>query len=119
MTYYGSKWAEDIYNGVKSNVDFLMSIRDNPKDNQFSEWLYGSWDKEKYDRYKLLNAIPGISHYMDYLLDIRADNEYLNRYGMDYSDIHDPRKLSQTGSSAVLGGYAYHFVSKNVNRLYH
>lgn len=118
MTYYGPSWAEDVYKGIKQNVDFLMSIRDNPKENQFSEWLYGPWDKEKYERYQMLNLIPGVSHYMDYLLDVRADNEYLHRYGMDYSNIHDPRKLRQTGSGTALGGYAIHSVSKNVGRLY-
>lgn len=83
----------------------------------FSEWLYGPWDKEKYETYKVLNIIPGVSHYMDYLLDVRADEEYLRRNGMDYSDIHDPRKLSQTGSEQSLGRSALS-VSKNVARLY-
>lgn len=82
-----------------------------------SEWLYGPWDKQKYETYKLLNVIDPVSKYMDYLLDIRADNEYLQRFGMDYSDIHDPRKLSQTGSSQALGR-AMLSVSKNVAKLY-
>lgn len=82
------------------------------------DWLYSEWDKGKYETYKFLNIIPGISHYMDYLLDIRSDAEYLGRYGMDYTDIHDPRKLNQTSSSQRLGGYAYSFVSKNIGSLY-
>lgn len=100
------------YYGPDALFEFADAIH-HPK-----EWLYGPWTKEKYETYKFLNIIPGISHYMDYLLDIRSDEEYLRRYGMDYTDIHDPRKLSQTGSSAVVGGYAYRFVSKNIGSLY-
>lgn len=86
--------------------------------NHPKEWLYGPWTKEKYDAYKILNTIPGIFHYMDYLLSVRSDEEYLGRYGMDYSDIHDPRKLGQTDSARALVGATYHYVSSNIKRLY-
>lgn len=83
-------------------------------DNSFSDWLYGEWNEEKFRQYEVLHAVPGVSHYMDYLLDVRADKEYLGRYGMDYTDIHDPRKLRQTHSSAR----ALNFVSSNIDKLY-
>lgn len=86
--------------------------------SQFDEWLYGDWNEQKYNDYKVLSFIPGVSQYMDYKLDVRADSEYLRRYGMDFTDIHDPRKLSQSASSARLNGAVFNMVSKNVNRLY-
>lgn len=86
-------------------------------ENGISRWLYGEWSEEKLRKYEMLNAVPGIHQYMDYLLDIRADNEYLRRYGMDYSDIHDPRKLRQASSGSSAFGTILN-VSKNVAELY-
>lgn len=82
------------------------------------DWLYSSWDESKYQTYKFLNMIPGVHQLMDYYLDVRADQEYFDRYQMDYTDIHDPRKLSQTSSAASVGGYAQIMFSKNIHRLY-
>lgn len=81
-------------------------------------WLYGPWSKEKLDTYEVLRSVPLFGDYMDYLLDVRSNSEYLNRYGMGYSDIHDPRKLRQSESGTRLVGSTYSFVSRNVNRLY-
>lgn len=101
-TYYGPSWLGEAYDAFTNT----------------EAWLYGPWTKEKYETYKALNLVPGVSHYMDYLLDVRRDEEYLRRYGMDYTDLHDPRKLSQTGSYSRLGGYTLNFVSRNIHRLY-
>lgn len=91
-----------------------------PLKDQLKGWLYeDNWSKEKLNEYQLLNSAPIISDYMDYLLDSRATDEYLSRYQMDYSDIHDPRKLSSTSSGTRLMGSTLQFVSKNVGRLYH
>lgn len=95
---------------------FAPTSESSPIRTAVSRWLYEPWTKEKYETYKVLNSIPGVHQYLDYLLDIRADNEYLERYGMDYSDIHDPRKLSQTGSSSGL--YSQVMYSKNIHKLY-
>lgn len=86
-------------------------------ENPFSEWLYGDYDKEKLRHFEMLYATP-LHYYMDYLLDRRSDEEYLNRYGMDYTDIHDPRKLKQVSSAAHALGFTMNFVSDNVTRLY-
>lgn len=86
-------------------------------ENPFSEWLYGEYDEEKLKHFEMLYSTP-LHYYMDYLLDRRADEEYLNRYGMDYPDIHDPRKLSQTGAFTELAHVGLNFVSDNVKRLY-
>lgn len=96
-----------LYRGVGSSIE-----------NATKEWLYGPWSKEKLGVFEALYAVPGVRHYMDYLLDIRANEEYLRRYGMDYSSLHDPRKLSQVRSGSSLVGYSYNFVSKNVSKLY-
>lgn len=103
---------------MKIDWSFLWDRNAKKLDQQFTDWLYDDWSKEKYEEYKFLDQIPGIHQYMDYLLDIRSDNEYLERYGMDYSDIHDPRKLSQTGSAHGLTSFGQMVVSKNINRLY-
>lgn len=83
-------------------------------EDKFSEWLYGDYDETKYTVFSTLYSIPGVHDYIDYLLDRRADKEYFERYGMGYSDIHDPRKLKQTRS---FGRYL-NFVSDNVGSLY-
>lgn len=79
-----------------------------------SDWLYGDYTKEKYDTFNTLYHIPGIHQYFDYLLDMRKDEEYMKNNQLDWSDIHDPRKLNQTGSFGSL----YNFVSSNIKRLY-
>lgn len=85
---------------------------------KIQDWLYGEWNEEKYTKFKALYAIPGIKEYFDYLLDMRSDSEYLKRYGMDYSDIHDPRKMPGFGSSTRFIGSSYRMISNNVTRLY-
>lgn len=83
-------------------------------DNGFSRWLYGDYDEGKLKTFEVLYSIPGIRNYMDMLLDYRADREYLNRYGMSWSDIHDPRKLHSVRSTSGM----ISFVSENVDKLY-
>lgn len=88
------------------------------EDNFFSEWLYGPYDETKYKQYLAFHSVPVLGQYMDYLLDYRASSEYLNRYGLDWSNIHDPRKLAISGSGTALARIGVNFVSKNVERLY-
>lgn len=88
------------------------------EDNEFSEWLYGDYDEEKLKHFELLHNVPVVSNYMDYLLDYRADSEYLKRYGLDWTDVHDPRKLRSVGSGVRFMGAGINFVSSNVTRLY-
>lgn len=85
---------------------------------KIQDWLYGEWSEEKYGTFKALYSIPGIREYFDYLLDMRSDSEYMNRYQLDWSDIHDPRKLSSTGSTSRLVGSAYRMIGRNINSLY-
>lgn len=83
-----------------------------------SEWLYGEWNEDKLHTFQALYSLPVVHQYFDYLLDIRSDNEYLRRYGMDYSDIHDPRKLNSTRSASALASRTFEMVSSNINDLY-
>ena len=85
-----------------------------PYDNGFSRWLYGEYDDQKLRQFEFLYSVPGVRNYMDMLLDYRRDKEYLHRYGMDYSDIHDPRKLHSVASTARTISY----VSDMVEKLY-
>lgn len=97
---------------------FLLDHTKPSLQKQFDEWLYGDWNEQKYKDYKMLNSVPIVRDYMDYMLSVRSDNEYLRRYGMDYSDIHDPRKLSQSGSSSRLNSHGYNMISRNISKLY-
>lgn len=86
-------------------------------DKQFTEWLYGPVDQNKLTQLELLYKTP-LGPYMDYKLDLRKDSEYLARYGMTLSDVHDFRKLHQFDSGAAVLGGTLNFVSDNINRLY-
>lgn len=79
-----------------------------------ADWLYSDWSKEKYDTFTALYQIYGVRQYFDFLLDQRKDQEYMAANQLDWSDVHDPRKLSQTSSL----GSVYNFVSSNIKRLY-
>lgn len=87
-------------------------------EKRFADWLYGEYDEEKLTKFELLHSIAPVGAYMDYLLDVRADREYMQRHQLTYSDIHDPRKLKQTSSGSRLYGSALNYMSKNVTRLY-
>lgn len=97
---------------------FAAAFQNKPLKDQMKDWLYGEWTEQKVREFEVLHNIPVISNYMDYLLDYRADQEYLDRYGMDWTDVHDPRKLSSVSSGSSLVGASLQFVSKNVERLY-
>lgn len=89
------------------------------EDNAFATWLYtAEWNDENLSKFYALYAVEPTKTYIDYLLDRRADQEYLNRYGITSSDIHDPRKLRTTSSASRLYGYAIESVSDNFKRLY-
>lgn len=87
-------------------------------EKKFTEWLYGDYNQEKLTQFELLYHVPIVKQFMDYKLDVRADEEYMNRYQLGYEDIHDPRKLKQTSSGSALIGSSLNFVSDNVKRLY-
>lgn len=87
-------------------------------DKYFSEWLYGEYDERKLKQFEAAYSVPGVRNYMDYLLDRRADQEYMARNQLTYNDVHDPRKLRETSSGSRMYGSFYHFVSKNVEKLY-
>lgn len=87
-------------------------------DNPLTDWLYGDWDETKYQQFLALHLVPVLSDYLDLMLDYRADQEYLNRYGLSYADIHDPRKLRTSGSFGRFVSSGMNFVSSNVKDLY-
>lgn len=107
-----------VTRGFQRNTRSWKGPEQTLENNDISRWLYGGpWSKEKLREYELLNQVPVLHQYMDYLLDVRADDEYLRRYGMDYSDIHDPRKLRQSSSGFSFVGSMIG-VSENVAKLY-
>lgn len=87
-------------------------------DNSFAEWLYGDYDEEKLQQFNFYYQLPVVRQYFDYLLDLRADKEYMSRYGLDWTDVHDPRKLRSTSSGSAFIRSGFNFVSSNVKRLY-
>lgn len=89
-------------------------------DDKVGEWLYGEYDKDKLETFQTLYHIGPVRDYFDYLLDKRADQEYMSRNQLDYSDIHDPRKLKSTRSNidGVIASRGFNFVSGNIKRLY-
>lgn len=82
------------------------------------DYLYGDMTKEKYDILSFLYAFHGPREFIDWRMDVRATQEYMNRYDMDWSDIHDFRKLKSFNSQSTIIGSAYRMVSKNVEDLY-
>lgn len=97
----------------------FTDLYDSATRNPIADWLYeDDWSKQKLAQYEALSLIKPIGAYFDWLLSVRSDEEYLSRYGMEYSDIHDPRKLSQVSSADRLLGSTINFISSNIDRLY-
>lgn len=118
--YYprGSGWHSDDENTAFEPVT-TDEFYEGATHNVYADWLYeDDWTKEKLGMYELATHIPLLNSYTEWLLDVREDEEYLRRFGMDYSDVHDPRKLHQTSSGSRAIGGAINFVSAMVTRLY-
>lgn len=87
--------------------------------NPYQEWLYeDNWDRKKYRTFSLLDALPVVRDYNSMLLAYRQGEEYLNRYGLDYSDIHNPRNLHGSNESSAFLRSSLNYVSKNIGKLY-
>lgn len=97
----GKVFAEDLYGTLTDN-----------------HYWYGKYSKEKLDRYNFYQNVPLYGQYINYKLDKIKDAQYLNRYGMDYSDILDPRKLYSSSSASQLYGSVLNYASRNISRLY-
>lgn len=81
-------------------------------------FLYEDMSKDKYDAISFLYSFPIARELIDWRLDVRASQEYMNRYGLSWNDVHDFRKLSSFGSQSRLVGSSYRMISKNVEDLY-
>lgn len=98
--------------------DNINAFFDGMYHNPFADWMTdGDWNETKYQQFNLLYSTP-LRYYMDAVLDDRRAEEYLDRYGMDYTDIHDPRRLTGTSSTASFLSAGYRMVSKNIEKLY-
>lgn len=96
MAYMGpQKWADDV-----------------------KDWLLSPKDKAGTDFVQLLYATPLGKTYIDWLYSKRDTETYLERYGLEYTDIYDFRKLPSTGPAAVLYGKSLNYVSRNIGRMY-
>lgn len=121
---FADPWLKELYDRGIDNYKLLASAHLTAgfaklNDNAFSRWLYDdNWSETKLQVYELIDSTHLGHAYLDYLLSRRSDEEYLDRYGMDYPDIHDPRKLSQVSSASALIRSGLNFVSSNINRLY-
>lgn len=115
---------QPYYADGRNNQDFKPVVEEYTPDttlrddNSFAEWLYGEYDSEKQQQFMFLYQLPVIHQYFDYLLDLRAQKEYMNRYQVDWKDVHDPRKLPATSSGSSFMHAGLNFVSDNVKRLY-
>lgn len=88
--------------------------------NNSVTWLYGEdsdgWTEKDQHDFEVMRTNPVMRWLMDSELDKRASREYMSRYNLDWSDVHDPRKVTATNSQAVFN--SLNFVSSNVTRLY-
>lgn len=108
----------DLY---KTTLARTMAIQKHFIENgkkYFDGWITGPYNEQKYNEFAFLHSLPFVGDYMDYVLDKRKTEEYFKRYGMDYDDIHDPRKVPDFASTSRIYGDAIEFVSDNVKRLY-
>lgn len=98
------------------------SGNDTLEDNGISRWLYegleGKWTQSDQDRFEKMYSVDGMRQYLDYLLDRRTRENLFNLYGIQYSDIRDPRNVAGVRSTAAMNQFAINFVSDNIKRLY-
>lgn len=89
------------------------------KDNSYSAWLTnGEWDESKYTEYLVNTVLPGMREYTQFLVDFYDDKSYMDRQGIDWSNVRHPWKFKSSNSASSGMRYGYHFVSDNIKRLY-
>lgn len=115
---WGSKPMSDgsTYYGPLSWAEYMDAIY-HPK-----EWLNSEWSKEKQTAFNDLYdfSIGGYSPFrdtFDKILDERNNDLYMDRYGLTYADVKDPRKL-KSNSTVGMALSTINFVSSNIKRLY-
>lgn len=113
----------ELYEYAVDNVDNFVenAILPQFEDNFISQWLYeDNWTKGKYAIYLGSQGVPLVGTYFNWLLGMRQSQEYLDQNQLDWSDIHNPRKLpgGNEGNSASLFRGGINFISDNVKRLY-
>lgn len=113
--YYprGSGWNPHDEKNAFDPANFSL------EDNRFATWLYtAEWNDENLRTFELLYSVEPTKSYIDYLLNLRDDRYYLDRYGITDSDIRDPRKLGQVSAASRLYGYSLNFISDSAKFLY-
>lgn len=84
--------------------------------NWYDDW-YGGYDEKKYRSYQFFHALPFFSDYIDTNIATHKTEKYLDRYGLDFSDIRDPSSLYDSGNgSRTL--HQLNYVSSNLHKLY-
>lgn len=111
-------YADGRNNDNKTLVDTYTPETTLRDDNSIAEWLYGEYDSEKLQQFNFLYQLPVVHQYFDYLLDLRAQKEYMNRYNLTPQDVHDPRKLHSTDSFGRFVHSGLNFVSDMAKHLY-
>lgn len=87
------------------------------------DWLNGQWsedDQKAFDflyDFNVLGYAPFRSNFDD-ILNEKSWNSYSKRYGLDYSDIMDPRTFHNHFNQSSMASRTFAFVSSNVKRLY-
>lgn len=104
-TYYGPKVLEPYMQAFWDPVGFLD----------------GEWSQEKQQAFNNLYNLHifgtrPFGDQFDIILDNRNDSRYMSRYGISWSDVKDPRKLSQSRHSTFNS--SLNFVSSNIDKLY-
>lgn len=118
--------------------DWMNWLVDGPRDaaNRFADTaiqtakdLYGTFTDDKYwyggyddptkeSRFAFWYSVPGVQNMIDYRLDNVKWDLYSNRYGLDDSDVLDPRNKPTSSSQQRVVRYGLNFVSDNIRRLY-
>lgn len=83
------------------------------------DWLYNTeWNERKVNQYLLAKNFFLTSWAIDYAEGKKQMLEYMDRYGMDYSDIHHISKMP--GISQMSSGYGRvtNWIGRNIGRLY-
>lgn len=104
-TYYGPKELEPYMQAFWDPVGFLD----------------GEWSEDKQKAFNNLYNLQifgtrPFGNTFDSILDNRNDQRYMDRYGLSWANVKDPRKLSQSRSSTLNS--AINFVSSNIDKLY-
>lgn len=85
---------------------------------RYEDWLLDDMSEAKYNYLVMMDGVPFVGGYHRSVFATRDMDLYLDRHGLDYSDILNPYNVPTLSANSSVVRQGVNFVSKNIDLLY-